>query len=222
MNKRIEKKDTIIMWITSFICLLPIILSVVIYQDLPVQIAVHWNNTGTADGYLPKSIAAIGLPILFLAVNLYTKIRLFGDPKRAAHSEALRLLSIWLIPLLSLIIVPVTLFISMGVNIPIALISLVTAGGLMIICGNYLPKCRRNYTIGLKLPWTLHSDDNWNKTHRLAGILWIFGGIIIIVSAFLLTNNLVYGVPLTITVVLILAIVPVMYSFFLYKGQEKQ
>lgn len=222
MNKRIEKKDTIIMWITSFICLLPIILSVVIYQDLPVQIAVHWNNTGNADGYLPKSIAAIGLPILFLAVNLYSKIRLFGDPKRAAHSEALRLLSIWLIPLLSLIIVPVTLFISMGVNIPIALISLVTAGGLMIICGNYLPKCRRNYTIGLKLPWTLHSDDNWNKTHRLAGILWIFGGIIIIVSAFLLTNNLVYGVPLTITVVLILAIVPVMYSFFLYKGQEKQ
>ena len=81
MNKRIEKKDTIIMWITSFICLLPIILSVVIYQDLPVQIAVHWNNTGTADGYLPKSIAAIGLPILFLAVIYIPKYVYLAIPK---------------------------------------------------------------------------------------------------------------------------------------------
>lgn len=221
MNKRLEKKEKVIMWITSIICVMPIILSVVIYQDLPDQIAVHWNNAGTADGYLPRSIAAIGLPILFLAVNLYSKIRLFGDPKRAAHSEALKLISIWLIPLLALVIVPVTLFISMGLNIPIALISLVTAGGLMIICGNYIPKCRRNYTMGLKLPWTLHSDDNWNKTHRLAGILWILGGIIIIISAFLLANNLIFGVPVTIAVILILAVAPVLYSFFLYKGQEK-
>lgn len=221
MNKRLEKKEKVIMWITSIICVMPIILSVVIYQDLPDQIAVHWNNAGTADGYLPRSIAAIGLPILFLAVNLYSKIRLFGDPKRAAHSEALKLLSIWLIPLLALVIVPVTLFISMGLNIPIALISLVTAGGLMIICGNYIPKCRRNYTMGLKLPWTLNSDDNWNKTHRLAGILWILGGIIIIISAFLLANNLIFGVPVTIAVILILAVAPVLYSFFLYKGQEK-
>lgn len=221
MNKRLEKKEKVIMWITSIICVLPIILSVVIYQDLPDQIVVHWNYAGTADGYLPKSIAAIGLPILFLAVNLYSKIRLFGDPKRAAHSEALKLISIWLIPLLALVIVPVTLFISMGLNIPIALISLVTAGGLMIICGNYIPKCRRNYTMGLKLPWTLHSDDNWNKTHRLAGILWILGGIIIIISAFLLANNLIFGVPVTIAVILILAVAPVLYSFFLYKGQGK-
>ncbi|WP_394927090.1 SdpI family protein [uncultured Robinsoniella sp.] len=221
MNKRIEKKDKVIMWITSIICVLPIILSAVIYQDLPEQIAVHWNTAGTADGYLPRSVAAIGLPLLFLAVNLYSKIRLFGDPKRAAHSKALTLLSTWLIPLLALVIVPLTLFISMGLSIPIALISLVTAGGLMIICGNYIPKCRRNYTMGLKLPWTLHSDDNWNKTHRMAGILWILGGIVIIVSAFLLSNNLIYGVSLTITVVLILAVAPVLYSFLLYKGEER-
>lgn len=221
MNKRLEKKDKVIMWITSIICVLPIILSAAVYQDLPEQIAVHWNTAGTADGYLPRSIAAIGLPLLFLAVNLYSKIRLFGDPKRAAHSKALTLLSTWLIPLLALIIVPLTLFISMGLNIPIGLISLVTAGGLMIICGNYIPKCRRNYTMGLKLPWTLHSDDNWNKTHRMAGILWILGGIVIIVSAFLLSNNLIYGVSLTITVVLILAVAPVLYSFLLYKGEER-
>lgn len=221
MNKRLEKKDKVIMWITSIICVLPIILSAAVYLDLPEQIAVHWNTAGTADGYLPRSIAAIGLPLLFLAVNLYSKIRLFGDPKRAAHSKALTLLSTWLIPLLALIIVPLTLFISMGLNIPIGLISLVTAGGLMIICGNYIPKCRRNYTMGLKLPWTLHSDDNWNKTHRMAGILWILGGIVIIVSAFLLSNNLIYGVSLTITVVLILAVAPVLYSFLLYKGEER-
>ena len=41
-------------------------------------------------------------------------------------------------------------------------------GALLIIIGNYLPKCRQNYTIGIKIPWTLADEDNWNRTHRPA------------------------------------------------------
>ena len=58
-------------------------------------------------------------------------------------------------------------------------------GIVFVVSGNYLPKSRQNYTIGIKLPWTLADVDNWNKTHRLAGALWIAAGIFVLVRPFL-------------------------------------
>lgn len=96
---------------------------------------------------------------------------------------------------------------------------------MFIICGNYLPKNRQNYTIGIKLPWTLHDADNWNKTHRLAGYLYIFGGILLIAGAFIFdTSSAISGLSLAVFVVILLVIVPVIYSFLLYnkiKGSGK-
>lgn len=69
--------------------------------------------------------------------------------------------------------------------ISITLVVPVLLGLLLIVVGNYLPKNRQNYTIGLKLPWTLDDPDNWNKTHRLAGYLYILAGLVLIGGAFL-------------------------------------
>lgn len=45
----------------------------------------------------------------------------------------------------------------------------VLLGIVLIVVGNYLPKCRQNYMIGIKLPWTLDNEENWDYTHRMAG-----------------------------------------------------
>ena len=58
-------------------------------------------------------------------------------------------------------------------------------GVLFMIIGNYLPKCKQNYTMGIKLPWTLDDEENWNRTHRFAGFLWVAGGVVIAINAFL-------------------------------------
>ena len=57
-------------------------------------------------------------------------------------------------------------------------------GLVFIIIGNYLPKCKQNYTVGIKLPWTLNSEENWNKTHRLAGYVFMLCGIMQIVDVY--------------------------------------
>ena len=213
------KNNLPIILLTSVICLLPVILSLAVYKNLPEQIAIHWTSAGEPDSFAPKIVVAFGLPLFFLAVNLYSKMRLYNDPRRADHnhSQAVQRISTWVLPLLSLIIVPLTLFIAMGMPIPVSVIIPVLTGILLILCGNYLPKCRQNYTIGIKLPWTLHDVDNWNKTHRLAGYLWICGGVMLIAGTFISINSAAWRISLTVLVAVLLIMVPFLYSYLLYK-----
>ena len=67
-----QKNKAFTLIASSAICLLPILLSLVVYRDLPEQIAIHWNNSGTPDRFAPKAAAAFGLPALFLAINLFS------------------------------------------------------------------------------------------------------------------------------------------------------
>lgn len=207
-----KNKSTVL---STIVCLLPMALSAVLYRRLPEQIAVHFNNSGAADNYLPKAVAAFGLPLLLAAVNLYSHFRVNKDPKSENASASLISLTQWLVPVISVVLVPVTLFMAIGASLPILLIVQALAGVVVVICGNYLPKCKRNYTIGIKLPWTLDSEENWNKTHRFAGFIWVIGGIAILLNAFL---NLSWLIMVGILVLLV--VVPFVYSYLLYKKRR--
>ena len=86
-------------------------------------------------------------------------------------------------------------------------------GLLFIIVGNYLPKSRQNYTVGIRVPWTLADEENWNRTHRMAGFLWVLCGILLLVCALCRVRNpvLIFGLLFVIT------IIPIVYSYLLYK-----
>ncbi|WP_170313389.1 SdpI family protein [Lacrimispora amygdalina] len=213
-----KNKRTIIL--TSVMCMLPEILSVILYKRLPEQIAVHWNSAGEVDGYFPKALAAFGMPVLFLLLNLYSNIRLLYDPRREGHSKVLRAISIWTVPLTSLILVPATLFIALGAQIPISALSSSVVGILLIVTGNYLPKSRRNYVMGVRLPWTFHDPDNWNKTNRMAGHIMVAGGVIILLSGYLQQIAVLYGVSIIVVITALIIVIPFFYSFALYKKEK--
>ena len=214
-----KMKNSSTLIITSVLCLLPLILSFAVYNDLPEQIAIHWDSTGNPDNYFPKALAAFGLPFLFLAFNIFSKLRLYNDPKRANVSKTMRAILAWLIPFMSIALVPITLFIAMGVNIPISIIVPVFTGIVLIVFGNYLPKSRQNYAVGIKLPWTLHNADNWNKTHRMAGYLYMLGGAVLIALTFISFEDSLWGI-LTISIVILLIVLPILYSYSLYKKND--
>ncbi len=222
----ITKSNRFLLTVTSFVCLLPIIFSLMVYNDLPEQVAVHWSSAGIPNNYVSKAMAAFGLPVLFMVINIFTQIRLYNDPKRTNVSQVILLFAAWIPSILSIILVPVTLYIAMGTKISVPMIGHLIAGVTVIFFGNYLPKIRQNYTVGIKLPWTLYSSDNWNKTHRMAGRLWIIGGFVLIVGGFLNPENAFLAACLTILTIVVLVAVPFLYSYFLYKrsaekGQEE-
>lgn len=210
-----KKKIDIVLITSTIACLLPILLMVGLYNQLPEQIAIHWNSSGEVDNYAPKAFAAFGLPLLFALLNLFTHAMMNNDPKKANASAAMKLLAKWMIPAISVIAMTFTAFIAMGVTIPIQVVIPAFVGLIIIICGNYLPKCKQNYTVGIKLPWTLSDGENWNKTHRLAGFLWVIGGLLMIVSAFTSLWQL------SLAVLILLTAVPFVYSYVLYKTSTK-
>jgi uncharacterized membrane protein len=203
------------------VCLLPLILSFAVYGELPEQIAIHWDIAGNPNNYIPKFLAAFGLPVLLMAINIFSILLLYNDPKRDNASTAMRTISVWLVPLISLVAMPITLFIAMGVNISASIVMLVLTGIVIIVCGNYLPKSRQNYVIGIRLPWTLNNADNWNKTHRVAGRLWIFGGVAIIIGAFVSFDNSIWAV-LSVVILIPIAVVPFFYSYMLYRKERNR
>jgi len=214
------RKNILLLIVTSIICLLPICLSVAMYEDLPEKVIMQWNFVGNPNWYAHKAVIAFGMPLFFMIINIFLFIFISGDPKRENTSKVMRILTQWFTPLLSLFIVPLMLFMNMGVKLPIIMIVFVFVGLLFIFIGNYMPKNRQNYTIGIRLPWTLNNAENWNKTHRLAGILGILGGISFIVLAFLPFNNVI-GIIVILTIIILMTVVPTLYSYYLYKKEGK-
>lgn len=213
--------DYMRMAITSIVCLLPIILSLVLYDDLPEYVAVHWDMAGNPDNNIPKAVAVFGLPVLFMIINIFVQWMVNRDPKRANTSRGLQTFSAWLLPLISVVLVPIMLFIAMGADIPIILIASAIVGIILMVCGNYLPKTRQNYTVGIKLPWTLDSVTVWNKTHRLASRLFMLCGIITLVGGFLFQGNGFWIIFMVAMIIVLLVIVPIIYSYTLYKREQE-
>ncbi len=212
-----KKESDLTIIFSTAACLLPMALSALVYDRLPAQVPIHFNASGTADNYAPRAIAAYCIPALLAVINIFVHFLLNNDPKKINQPYSIRLITKWLVPVGSLIFMPATLFIAMGMDVPINLIASSVVGLIFIALGNYLPKSKQNYTIGLKLPWTLSSETNWNKTHHLAGYLWIIGGIVMVIGGFLSQRIL----PVTIAIAMVLALVPAFYSYSIYKNEEK-
>ncbi len=210
MKTKVDK----LMIISTVVCLLPIILSLVMYDKLPDKMPIHWDIEGNPDNYGSKAFAVIGLPFMMAGLNLITHFALNSDPKRENSSVVLKLIGKLTVPFLSVALVPITLFAGLGYEIPIEKIVPAFVGLLFIIIGNYLPKSKQNYTVGIKLPWTLNNEANWNKTHRLAGYLWIIGGLLMFLNSFLK----IYWIPVFFIIISCLIFIPAIYSYILYKN----
>lgn len=196
------------------ISLLPIIPSVLLYDQLPEQVAIHLSARGVADNYLPKALAVFGIPWAFVALTIITNI-MANNVKEENISRTMNLMRKWMVPVVAVFVQTSILAHAMTQGINGVFYSRLVAGFLIIVIGNYLPKCRQNHTIGIRLPWTLHDADNWNKTHRLAGYLWIASGLVMMGNAFFQIAWL------TILVIAIMVIIPGGYSFWLYKSQKQ-
>ncbi len=197
--------------ITTIICLLPMAIGAYFYQELPQKMAIHWGSEG-ANGWAPKAFACFGIPAIMAALNVLVHVLLENDPKKKNYGSAIKRFSKWLIPVVGLVCM--VMMISAGLGHQVAIDTAVPAlvGLSFVVLGNYLPKCKQNYTVGIKCPWTLHSEENWNKTHHLAGYLFILAGLVMIVTAF-------FAIPsgITLAIILATAFIPLIYSFALYK-----
>lgn len=209
-------KTTII--VTTLITLLPIVFGLIIWKKLPEQIATHWGADGQADGYSGKAFAVFGMPCILAALQLFVSFITLNDPKRRnIHKKPLTLV-LWLIPIVSILMNCMTYAVALGMKVDVGIIVSILIGLLFIILGNYMPKLQQNYTVGIRIPWTLNSTENWNRTHRLGGKMFILGGFLLIITGFLGSVIGDFGaLAAVIAIALICTGVPAVYSFWLFK-----
>ena len=202
------------MMITSLVTILPMFVGLLLWNKLPDTMATHFGSDNTPNGWSSKTFAVIGLPLFLLLLHWFSVGVTLNDPKKKNIGKMMFTVVFWIIPIVSLFANGATLLYALGWKVDISLIISILVGFVFILLGNYLSKNRQNYTVGIKLPWTLSSEENWDKTHRMASKLWVVGGILII------ANGFIRNTVLLLFVLIILIVVPTSYSFFLYRKQK--
>lgn len=189
--------------------------SYVFYSSLPSQLPMHWNIQGQVDSYMPKNIGVWITPLLTLSIWGLFQILPSFDPKKEKYKLFNKE---WLIIQTTFVGFFVythflVFYISLNPKTEMMLFMFAGLGTMFILLGNYLSKIRQNYFIGVKTPWTLTNEDNWNKTHRFASWCFVIAGIITLIEA-----AFPWNAPYLVLGSLILAgILPIVYSYLLFK-----
>ncbi|TSC92976.1 MAG: hypothetical protein CEN89_341 [Candidatus Berkelbacteria bacterium Licking1014_7] len=196
------------------------ILSGMLWQELPDQLPVHWNFAGEPDRYGSKFINLFALPIFslltLLGMSWIPRIDPFSKNYEKFAGAFMTFKAI--ITLFFIYLYAVVIYASFyGDNIPGNIFFIPAFSVLFIIMGYYLPRLRRNYFIGIRTPWTLSSDESWDKSHFWAGRVFVAVGLINLLGIFI---DSFYSIWLFFSILSLGIIGIVIYSYFVYKKDK--
>ena len=202
MNKKL-------LLLTSIVILFPILWGLIIWSQLPNQIPIHFNVSDQADNFQSKPLVVFGLPLFLLLVHLFVIFVSARDPKNQTMNKKMGKVIYWLTPIVSLGVFYLIYSKALGSTTNPSIFASALLGLIFVMMGNYMPKLKVNHTVGIRLPWTLQSEDNWHKTHRLAGKLWVLGGLILLLEA-----GIQFAVPYVMGIVILtIVLIPILYSY---------
>ncbi len=194
------------------------------WNNLPDKVPMHFDFQGNPDRFGSKTellTMVIILTLMAAAMYLFFPLIYKIDPKKSAPENKTRLKKLGfaitlLLSFISFFIIHSSQSGSISLNANFLVAGM---GAFWCILGNYMFNLTPNSFAGMRLPWTLHDEENWKETHRLAGKLWFAGGILILLLAFLLPSRVVLIVFISIT--MIITFIPMAYSYMLYRQKQK-
>lgn len=210
---------------TSIIALGMIVIAIMagvfLWNQLPEQMASHWNANDEVDGTMPRFWGVFLMPIVTLGMFALFIFIPNMDPLKANIVEFRETFNLFIVffVMFMLYVHTLTLIWSLGYNnfkMSTALLPII--GLMFIFIGYMLRKARRNFFIGIRTPWTLSSDTVWSKTHQLGSILFMLSGVFAMIGGFfggMLAFWLMF-VPLIGSTLFL-----VVYSYVLYRNEIK-
>ena len=207
-------------WIAAVgLVVLAWVVSAALYPRLPATIPIHWNIHGKVDGYGPRGTIFVMPGMMVFLLGLFWVLP-FLSP-RSFEVDSSRKTYLFIVVLSTAMmgyIHAVILYASAHggqVDLGRALV-----GGTSLffaMLGNVLGRVRRNFYMGIRVPWTLASERVWNDTHRVAAWAFVACGLAGAVIA-------LAGLPpvAAFAALAVALVVPVVYSFVHYKQLERR
>lgn len=166
-----------------------LLLSVWAWTQLPADssIPIHWGIDGQPDVFADKTIGLFLLPLVIAGTASLLAVIPRFEPRRANLERSAKAYgATWIAAITLLALVDVlAVAAALGAEFDMTRVVMIGTGGLFIVIGNYLPKVRPNYLMGIRTPWTLASDLSWVKTHRIGGRLFVLEGAVLAVLGIL-------------------------------------
>ena len=213
------KENKVRLLVSSLITLLPMVFGIIFWDKLPDTMITHWGADGIADGFNGKAFSVFVPTAIIFVLNIFCAIATsFDQNSRNQNKKAMGII-FWIVPIISLLVNGAMYSVALGREMSINWLFPALFGILFVVIGNYMPKIKQNRTMGIKISWALNNEENWNKTHRLAGKLWVAGGIVLIATAFL---PLKLAIGIMLSVFLVMMVVPVVYSYCIYCKHKTQ
>jgi uncharacterized membrane protein len=213
-------------WLQEILVLILIVLPLYyllkVYPSLPPIIPTHFGIDGKPNGFSNKQqIIWIIIFTSLLSAGSYLLIKHLPrfDPKKTSSlsSGNMQKIAIAVVALLSAIMISM-LYASMHGSLSFSRLFNPLMGIFFIVVGNLMYNIKPNYFVGIRIPWTLESENNWRATHHMAGKLWFIGGILI--TVFTLSLPVQAGEYFFMGSTLILALAPIIYSFVYFKNNK--
>lgn len=219
MTKRknfLTKKEILPMSVIIFSALIGLAL----YPQLPQEAPSHWSTKGVIDAWFGKNLAVIFFPLLILLIYLSTTFLFFFDPLKKNYLKFVDsyfwFRTILVIFLSLLYLFSLTEALRGEMNIIYFIIPAISI--FIIYIGLFLPTVERNYFIGIRTPWTLHSTEVWNRTHKFSGKVFVIAGII----SFFTILIPKYAFVIFTAIIISAALLPSIYSYYLFFKKEKR
>jgi uncharacterized membrane protein len=204
-------------WLGPVLIALAFIGTALVYPRLPEQVPTHWNWRGEVDDTAAKFPGAFMGPLIIAGLWILLPLLRRIDPRRRNYERFDETFWVFLNVLaLGLVLLQgVALGAALGAPFEVGRLVLGGVGVLFLALGNYLPRLRSNWWMGIRTPWTLDNEDVWRRTHRLGGRTFVIGGLVSLLGAVLLPMEVAGVVGLI--ALTCAAVVPVVYSYVVWR-----
>ena len=167
-----------ILVITCIVCLLPIILGIAMWDNLPDTMAIHFNINNEADNFAPKPIVLLGFPFMMVLFQIICCVINDINANKRGQNVKFEMISKWIVPVMSVVLQITTIGYSLGWNLDIRRIATSLVGVIFIVIGIYLPKL--DYVKNMKV-----SVQKAKKINKFTGVSMVVMGVLSLVTIFL-------------------------------------
>lgn len=207
-------------WAPLLIVVVAVIASLLAFQRLPATVPTHWSVSGVPNGWSSRAWGAFVSPLILLGLMGVMWLIPRIDPRGQNYAKFPGTYDGLFISIMLVVLVMHFVILASALGYPIAIQRWLpfTMGAFFIVLGNLLPRVRPNWFFGIRTPWTLSSDRVWEKTHRLAGYLFVILGIVILLGGGIASRMMMpaFGALIGIT-----ALALVVYSYVEWKRESQ-